>query len=957
MEEEKIFEEIIAPQERYKYFDIEKDFEVSDVEKETLLKEIRETETDDAKIGQTYVKGIKNLEEEKFQNKMNYVSSIAGETVSSDGLNFNVLNPVDFVKNIMLKYDLSRSANFGNRKKKFLNMYPEGEYTRIKVPYNENDSEFLELFKINKDDKEWKMISPYGRDIGEIPQITGMISPEEITAELAALYQSRGASALNKFLRVLMGARIGIEAKDVNEALRGYAEREYEDGFPDAWTFTKNLFTDGQQNIEALLGAGFYSLGDTIAKTLTGKLRFGEVEGADAIVAAAERLGVEPLVFAQLAQNPILRKTFFQAGDFSGVPGSKTAGQIDSLLNKLDEIANKQDVKPIDLLLANETIEKEMAALIKNAGTDEQALMRMNDLLPVLAQKYNANVIKTNKSLTNKALSFADDASIDLSSLKKTSSSIKNSLTSGTFYTGKVDPNTGTKIKGAVNVVPQSVDSLLADINKLQDALNSGGKGNKAQFDKSFKALLNVRNKASEMLRSDDKAENYAAREILNSIDNIFNNFGGDKLAGNEQFLTTLTLLKNHLDQSDAVLNTSWARTLMTGTGDPDQWVDLVINPNNKIKLNVLKQMIESEDTPKVVSDYALKTIRKSFVTKLLNNPENLAKNLDEWITKDKDTLIYMLGDDAQSKIDKLYNVAKVNNQLSKSIFKEALVKQGEDFEIINEIIKKGKGGGIGVSKELDEMIRIGGDDFVESVRAGIIENIMTTSIKAAKEGKIGKTLDIGILQKQIEDLQNNDYLLKFFSEQDLQNFSDIGLYVSRLGEAGDVGGPMAAGSLRAKVAESIFNPFSLVDVGLTILRYDLLARILARPASVKVLRDYQDDILNSKTLDGIILSIGQLARDTQEGDTPFVAEEFLDPRELESSAQIPVQIPTTAVPGSAVSSAQVIAPLPTMSQGAPMNVARAQQAFPFDPIFAAGGGSINKQGIMNTSRGRQMVV
>ena len=73
---------------------------------------------------------------------------------------------------------------------------------------------------------------------------------------------------------------------------------------------------------------------------------------------------------------------------------------------------------------------------------------------------------------------------------------------------------------------------------------------------------------------------------------------------------------------------------------------------------------------------------------------------------------------------------------------------------------------------------------------------------------------------------------------------------------------------------------------------------------------------------------------------------------------QVPVEVPTTAVPGSAVSSAQVVAPLPTMgTQPQQMNIARAQQAFPFDPVFAAGGGSIDKQGIMNTSRGRQMVI
>ena len=987
-----IAEEFLEPTDKFKLFDLEKDFDVTiDDQKEIQEQVAKEQEErlegvdrgfleslgDVAEFEKEVTQRISDLEKEKFNNKMNYISSLAGDTVSSEGLNFNpVADPVGFVKNILLKYDLSRSANFGNRKKKFLQAYPEGEYTRIKVPFSDNDTEFLEIFKLNKNDEGYKMISPYGRDAGEIPQILGVIKPEELTAEIVSLFGSGKASALNKFLRVLVGARIGIEAADITEALRGYGEREYEDGFPTAIEFVEGLFTDMDQNTQALFGATFYSLGDLAVKYATGKIRFGEIEGADEIVAAAERLGVEPLVFAQLAANPILRKTFFQAGDFSGVPGSKTRGQLDSLLQKFDEMANKQDLKPIDLLLANETIEKEMAALIKNAGADNQAQMLMKDLLPQLAQKYNANVIKLNKKLSNDVLDAATDASIDLFDLKKTSSQIRNTLQSGTFYTGKVDKVTGKKIKAGVNIIPESVDNLLRDINKLENALNSGGKGNKAQFDKSFNALLNIRYKAAELLRSNDKAENYAGREILNKIDNIFNNKGG-LIDGDELFLTNMRLLQNNMLHSDAVLNTSWARGLMTGTMDPDSWVDLVVNPNNKIKLNVLKQIIEGPETPKEISDYALKTIRKSFITKLLNDPDNLSKNLDEWITKDKDTLIYMLGDAAEAKIKKLYNVSRVNDQLSKSVFKEALIKQGEDFEIVAEIIKKAKGDvGVGISKELDELIRVGGPDFVESVRAGIIENVLETSVKAATEGKIGKVLDIGILQKQIKELTDNPYLTKFFSEADLQNFADIDLYVSRLGEAGDVGGPMAAGSLRAKVAESIFNPFTLVDVGLTIVRYDILSRILASPATVKTLRQYQDGLLNSRTLDGIILSIGNLAKPRAEGDTPFVFEEFMDPSmnlieesenqqdqpsedqvSNQAAGQVPVQVPTSVVPGSAISSAQVVLPpLPTMGNQT-ANAPRAQQAFPFDPIFAAMGGSITNQGIMNTSRGRQMVV
>jgi hypothetical protein len=88
------------------------------------------------------------------------------------------------------------------------------------------------------------------------------------------------------------------------------------------------------------------------------------------------------------------------------------------------------------------------------------------------------------------------------------------------------------------------------------------------------------------------------------------------------------------------------------------------------------------------------------------------------------------------------------------------------------------------------------------------------------------------------------------------------------------------------------------------------------------------------------------------ETETERIEEDLL------SSAQVPVEVPTTAIPGSSISSAQVVAPLPTMGgQPQQTNVARAQQAFPFDPIFAAADGGIADKGIMNTSRGRQMVV
>ena len=161
-----IAEEFLEPTDKFKLFDLEKDFDVTiDDQKEIQEQVAKEQEErlegvdrgfleslgDVAEFEKEVTQRISDLEKEKFNNKMNYISSLAGDTVSSEGLNFNpVADPVGFVKNILLKYDLSRSANFGNRKKKFLETYPEGEYTRIKVPFSDNDTEFLEIFKLNK---------------------------------------------------------------------------------------------------------------------------------------------------------------------------------------------------------------------------------------------------------------------------------------------------------------------------------------------------------------------------------------------------------------------------------------------------------------------------------------------------------------------------------------------------------------------------------------------------------------------------------------------------------------------------------------------------------------------------------------------------------------------------------------------------------------------------------------
>jgi hypothetical protein len=196
--------------------------------------------------------------------------------------------------------------------------------------------------------------------------------------------------------------------------------------------------------------------------------------------------------------------------------------------------------------------------------------------------------------------------------------------------------------------------------------------------------------------------------------------------------------------------------------------------------------------------------------------------------------------------------------------------------------------------------------------------------------------------------------------------------YFSRLKESVGSGAELARGQEAQKLLNNyLFRPFATtIDTGGKIFKASVFARFFSGKVTPGTLAEIEK-ALPSDPLQATKIILKELVKEAGVEDEEYsgaatstgtinVGPGKSIEMDLQSSGvapQVPVEVPTTAVPGSAVSSAQVVAPLPTMSQGAPMNVARAQQAFPFDPIFAAGGGSINKQGIMNTSRGRQMVV
>lgn len=227
--------------------------------------------------------------------------------------------------------------------------------------------------------------------------------------------------------------------------------------------------------------------------------------------------------------------------------------------------------------------------------------------------------------------------------------------------------------------------------------------------------------------------------------------------------------------------------------------------------------------------------------------------------------------------------------------------------------------------------------------------------------------------------------LIAIFGEDNFNLLSDVGVIQLAKKETAKEGA--VAGGL---VSGSILNNILSLNFGAVpqLLKYRLVSKLVTSNVGKKWLTSTAQ-IPDSRIYDvGVILPdevIEVITQDIREDD-PAQADQLREILEkaneevekkqnnldkqlrsktdvveqevVSQASQVPVEVPTTAIPGSSISSAQVVAPLPTMGgQPQQTNVARAQQAFPFDPIFAAADGGIADKGIMNTSRGRQMVV
>ena len=950
---------------------------------EDVFKDFEPTLGDILPFGSSFIPGTaefdvkqqaNEIREQKLNNKLDYMGDILGIDIINEGFKFN---------DILLKRNITRSKSFNIRQKKFLEKYPEGEYKLLQIPINSKKTEYQEVFRY-PGETEFRLSNPYGRDLGEVGLVAGYLDPEVLATEAFAAFATRGKSLLTRALAVGAGSRTGLELKDLNEAIMGYGEEEYAENRDVKFDFFNDVVFDGSQFFESALAGGMFGLFELGGKLITGKVRPGLIKDADALATAADKLGVEPLTIAQLAGNPFLRKSFFQAKEFTQKPEQVQRKQMASLINSLSTFGGNRQLSLDEILQLNHSVKSEMENIFDIFPQGARA-KEAKEFLPTLLKLYNKNSNKATQQLVNKVktkIDAANPASINFASLKGDVSKFLNAFTKKAYIQGedipiKLDGGNTVFLRGKNVPVEEFINpqalQLLNQVNKFRVVVNSQGKG-KYGFKNSIQGLVNLRKNATALLDSTDPNDQLIGDMVLGHVKSIMRG-ENDLFMGSADAKAILRMLDTQLTNTDIVLRNNKVRQIMAGKGDVNDFVKAAFDPEGGVNSQTIRQMISSSgDVSKELSDQLFNNVQRLFINDILKNPTQISQNIKKWQKFDEQSLQAYLGGNYRQKVADLLNVERTYKALDNSTFKDIIEKGLQDADLVQDVLRKSKAGQ--GSAAIDNLIAQAGEadvPFKESVRSGLIQNILAKTSTSAKDGPTGTVLNANKLVAELENLKSNKNLMKFFDRaEDIEMLDNFILYAGRLGSGTDVGGAMAGGAQRAALAESLFNPMNLVDVVTTSIRYDILARLLAKGVKPSELAEIVD-VSNSASFNALNITLNNLAKSYGiDIDTEYVGSEFISEEELRNfaptssmgSSELNTTIPSsqevreTPLQETSQLPVNLQAPVDT-STLANVNVASAnrinpntvvagQQVFGADdPVFS---------GIVNTNVGRQVV-
>ena len=855
--------------------------------------------------GSQYQTQLGELEKSKLDSKINHISAVLGEPIENVGMT----NKMDMA----IVADLSRNKYFQTRQKKFLSYYPNGSYQQIEINVGGNETDLLEIFKYDSSKKGWKIANPYGRDINEFGKVAGHLFTLPLVGDIAALASKKvkALAAIPMTARVMIANWLGLKGDKAIEYARGFGENEFADATDLTEVNWKNFATDVGDYASAAISGGLYKGFDAISQWFVKGKKPGMVDLGPDMVKAAEALGLKPLVYAQVVANPIVRRMFTQSGEFVTIPGTLQAEQAQKLIKVLKKFGiSDKTQKQIAKNIAEGTPDKNIVSLQQVIDLQDSLKLKLadsmktfnNDLPTLSSQKVqidevldNLNVAMraTKNTLTNKVfgkkkvgfktgVSNIDGAFVNLRDFRLAlNRELKGFKTNVVKHTDETTMNVKGEIipakpqKKGYSEIPEEfrkikkiIDDMLA-IPKNKQGEVGFDVGTLTQIkDKNMdglKALFKMRKDLHDITLNSKDSEVIATARALHEqlVKTLDNNIGGG-----DAFKSSMKLLNAHTKDMEAVKHLSFMKDALGKAGDPDAFVQKFMTPGSPIKLDQLKGMLmhgSLKDAEKEAGEAAFNILRKRWFSNIFRNADDTT--LNKWVTDDPDGLKLLLGDGWKKQVKTMREIIDYNKRIQSGVTTE--LQLGTNTEFAESIIKKSKQKGkVGLDREFNVILEdLGGIDGpgAEMLRNQIINRMLKLSHAQIKKGKemFGDTIIPKMLKKEINDLQANPYLIKFFNKEHIQALQNFNLYTMALAGAPDVGAVMAAGAQAKSLTDGIFHPPTLMHEAFSIFKHDIIARILSKNQTATLLNKMNlDNAISQGNLDIINAIMAELAKD-----------------------------------------------------------------------------------------------
>ena len=971
-------------------------------ETRTDLKTIFKEKIEKKDIEHTFPPFSQELEEAKkevLSNKLEIVSNHLGQPVNNQDL--------AFFGDFGLSFTLPRSKSFHNRKKRFLKNYPEGEYIRQSVSIG-NKTHLLELYKKDSNDKEYSLVNPFGFEASDIPQAMGTVLNLQTAGETAGIVAgtainrvSRGAIPVTPF--VFAGSWVGRKGDKLIDKVTGYAEEEFADnGFN-----YKDFFLNYNDILTSTIGAGFYLGTSMVADKLLFGKGPGKIDIAPELTEMAEKLGLDPIVFAQLAVNPQIRNIYSQAGGFSKRVDKIRQKQIDSVLKALNEgklfkglrltdetgaaIGPKITVQ--DLIDAQGILSKQIKDGLKinfniKKGFATQA--EADQSLKSLVSNFNTINKRFETQFYNGAVNSAIKSKDGMFNIKnlvdQTFTKEVNKLISSVGLIGKK----GEKVyKGAY----KSLDDVpeLKKIYNVMQAISKKGGNNFATNPKTatvnLKTLYTIREDLHKLMGNskymNDPNVLLAARKMHERLLHYLDP-KNKQIFGSPEFVGNIKLLNSMHTQKETVGMMEFIRKGFLEGTDMSAFTQAFIQPGKYTNFGAIKEMLRLPDDAPASAvrdmDKIVDIMKNYWITSTFKSP-NANQILDDFMRLDPDSLKTILNvtndKDMIFKVDSLKNLVAKADELENGIVGQALSKNATSLEFMNGIINKAKSGDYGTSKSMDDLIqRLGGPNSatVNDIRNNIMKDLFKKSLKISEDAgpkRLQEVLDSKLFADNVKALREDPNLSKFFTKDQFDSFKVFEQYSRALGGGIDSGGSIARGAATADIVQR----FQFIDAAFNILKYDLAAYLLARPqysAMLKKIRPGEGvSTYNIDIITGAIVAAERELTEKLRKKDKFQDEGIIDVSPVAAGATptrtSSINIPTEISRGSpesnrvASANANMFGPVgmdrsidPNLMARGQINQTtkdRGQEVFgPFDRVFAS------KGGIMSTNKAFQRV-